>query len=124
MYVVYTFGGLSVSVRPKVPQYVFMTLRGSTEGFLNYTAFYMFVLRSTRAFHQLVHAQMGIIVGSGTLCGFSRGASSGISSKQSRSALPNSKSIRTNQIQNLGGDQGAGQTVILNSLSVSQGSIA
>ena len=54
-----------------------------TEGFLNCAASYMFVLHSARGFHQLVHAHMGIVVGSGTLCGFSRRASSGISHQNS-----------------------------------------
>ena len=57
----------------------------STEGFLNCAASYMFVLHSTRAFHQLVHAHISIIIPAGfdTPCGFSRRASSGISHQNS-----------------------------------------
>jgi len=127
MYAVYTFGDLSGPVPPKVPRYVFVTLVG--EG----------IDRGISQLCGLLHVRPSFDAclpltpprAEGYCCGvryalqiFTKGLKWHIPSKQQRSALPNGKSIRSNQVQNFGGDQGAGQTVILKSLSVFQSSIA
>lgn len=128
MYVVYTFGSLSASWAAKGAAVCFCdpALRWRIEltgGFIKCAASYMFVPHSTRAFHSLVHADMSIIRVRYALRVFTKDFKWHIPSKQQRSALPNGKSIRTNQVPNLGGDQAMGQTMILNPLSVFRGSV-
>ena len=125
VYVASTFGGLSVSHWAKGAAVCFCDPalwwgERIDRGFLNCAASYTFNIR--RVLPTCPSTPYTWVLSSGPICSmdFHEGVQVAYPSKLQRSPLPNGKSTRTNQVQNLDRDQGVGQTVILNSLSVFQ----